>query len=83
MKREDLEQQGWTRQATTDEPRLSEMVAFYEEIGYEVVTIPFTPDEKGGCDQCMRDFPNRFRTIYTRKLTEKICGDIKKGEPNG
>ena len=76
MNGEKLEKQGWTRQATYDEPRLSEMKAFYEEIGYEVTTVPFTPETADGCDECMRSSPERFQTIYTRKLTEKNRGDI-------
>jgi hypothetical protein len=72
----DLEKQGWTRQATYDEPRLGEMVAFYKEIGYEVVTIPFRPTDAETCDECMRRFPERYQTIFTRKLTEKNRGDI-------
>jgi hypothetical protein len=43
-RQEALALQGWERQATYDEPRLSEMAEVYEEIGLEVHLEPFHPD---------------------------------------
>ena len=67
---DDLVRQGWTQQATYDEPRLSEMVEAYEELGFEVRVEPFRPDESAECSECMRLAPGRFKTIYTRKSDE-------------
>ena len=65
---EDFDLTGWERQTTTDEPRLTELVEFYEEIGFEVLLRPARPEELGqDCTECMRADPDRFRTIYTRK----------------
>ena len=64
---EDLVQTGWEKQATYDDPRLSEMVEMYKEIGLEVHLEPFDPDNEEGCTGCMQLTPEKFKTIYTRK----------------
>jgi len=38
---ETLISESWEKQATYDDPRLSEMVAMYQEIGLEVLLEPF------------------------------------------
>jgi hypothetical protein len=67
MRQEKLFHQGWERQATYDEPRLSEMADLYKDIGLEVHLEPFHPDEEPGCTSCMATAPDRYKTIYTRK----------------
>lgn len=42
-KKENLK--GWTKQFTTDEPRLSEAVELYKSLGYEVRLEPASFDE--------------------------------------
>jgi len=66
-RQEELTRQGWKRQATYDEPRLSEMVSMYREIGLEVHLEPFDPAEEPGCTECMAKMPEQYKTIYTRK----------------
>ena len=66
-RQKELAQLGWERQATYDEPRLSEMAEVYEEIGLEVHLEPFDPDEEPGCTDCMAAMPQKYKTIYTRK----------------
>jgi hypothetical protein len=67
MSREqELTKQGWTKQSTHDEPRLSDIVEMYEEIGLEVLLEPFNIDEEPGCTECMRGAPQNYKTIYTR-----------------
>jgi hypothetical protein len=63
----ELARLGWKRQATYDEPRLSEMADIYREIGLEVHLEPFHPDQEPGCTDCMASMPERYKTIYTRK----------------
>jgi hypothetical protein len=58
---------GWEKKATYDDPRLSEMVAVYEEIGLDVHLEPFDAENEDGCTGCMQSFPDQFKTIYTRK----------------
>jgi hypothetical protein len=54
-RQEELTCQGWKRQATYDEPRLS------------VHLEPFHADEEPGCTGCMAIMPDQYKTIYTRK----------------
>ena len=63
----ELTGQGWKKQATYDEPRLSEMVVMYKEIGMEVHLEDFHPDEAPACTECMAMMPEQYKTIYTRK----------------
>ncbi len=58
---------GWEKQATYDDPRLTEMVEMYREIGLEVHLEPFNPENEEGCTGCMQLTPEKFKTIYTRK----------------
>ena len=66
MTREELEKMGWERQTTYDEPRLSELVDMYKELGFEIRLEPFNPDDEPGCSECMKADPARYKTIYTR-----------------
>jgi len=59
--------EGWKKQSTLDEPRLSEMAEMYNEIGFEVYLEPFDPDEESGCFECMKISPQKYKTIYTRE----------------
>jgi len=67
MKKEELEKQGWVKQTTYDEPRLSEIVEMYEEMGFEVRLEPFDPDDETGCSECMKLQPDKYKTVYTRE----------------
>ena len=64
---EELARHGWEKQITLDEPRLSDVVEMYEEIGFEVRLEPFNPDEETGCIACMKIASDKHKTIYTRK----------------
>jgi hypothetical protein len=61
----ELEAQGWQRCFVADEPRLSEAVALYRELGFEVRLVPVAIDAET-CTACMRATPDRFHVIYTR-----------------
>lgn len=67
---EELSRQGWKKQSTNDEPRLSEMVETYEEIGYEVHLEPFQPELEPDCTDCMKMQAEKYKTIYTRKKSD-------------
>jgi hypothetical protein len=63
------ELRGWTRRTTIDEPRLSELVELYEELGFEVKLQPMSPEELGDqCSECMLKDSDHYRTIYTRPV---------------
>ena len=63
-----LERHGWTRRFTTVGPRLTECVAAYEQLGYEVWLEPAdAPDgdmRTPACQSCA--ITALARTIYTR-----------------
>ena len=76
MKREDeLIADGWERRFIACEPRLSEMVATYKEIGFEVHLEPLPSKEEmdhaaceeSGCTACYDADPERYRIIFTRQ----------------
>lgn len=67
MTKEELEKEGWQKQTTYDEPRLSELVGMYEEMGFEVQLIPFEPSDEPQCSECMKTLPELYKTIYVRK----------------
>jgi hypothetical protein len=59
--------EGWTERNTTDEPRLSELVELYEELGFEVMVRPVAVDDLAEtCSVCVMAEPERYKTIYTR-----------------
>ena len=67
MSREDeLSIEGWVKRVTYDEPRLSELVEMYREIGYDVHLEPYDPAIDPECTECMKAQPDRYKTIYTR-----------------
>ena len=61
-----IDSEGWQRQSTYDEPRLSEMAEMYREIGLEVHIEPFHPEDEKGCVSCLTTVLDIYNTIYTR-----------------
>lgn len=66
-RQEELALENWEKKTISDEPRLSEIVEMYEEIGFEVLLEPFNSEEEPGCTDCMKVSPEKYKTIYTRK----------------
>ncbi|HOW55980.1 MAG TPA: hypothetical protein PLR60_15175 [Syntrophorhabdaceae bacterium] len=78
MKREkDLIRAGWERRFVACEPRLSEVVEMYEEIGFEVRLEPLPTEEEldandtpscedSECTVCFGVDRDRYRIIFTR-----------------
>lgn len=67
---ERLSSEGWKKQATYDDPRLTEMVEMYQEIGLEVHLEPFDAENEKDCTTCMASMPDLYKTIYTRPKSE-------------
>jgi hypothetical protein len=66
-RRKELESEGWVRQFTADEPRLSEAVGEYKELGFDVLAEPIDSAELGGeCASCLMADCDRYKVIYTR-----------------
>jgi hypothetical protein len=67
---EELKKHGWVRQFVTDEPRLSEAVQLYQEIGYEVRLEEATFEEVNQmCKNCLDVDCGKYKTIYIRRKT--------------
>jgi len=63
-----VEKEGWIKQTTIGEPRLSEIVELYESLGYEVRVEPPTLDELDKeCRRCYGNEVDELKTVYTRK----------------
>lgn len=67
----DLLAQGWTKQTTIGEPRLSEIAENYRQLGYEVhIALHPADDTGGGCNACFSDDPDHGQMtgdLYIRK----------------
>jgi len=68
---EELRKEGWEKRFTIDEPRLSEMVEQYKELGFEVLLEPVDTSSEE-CTTCFKNpaFGQRYKTIYTRRKTQ-------------
>ena len=66
---EELKKQGWVKQFTYDEPRLSEAAELYESLGFEVYLEPLRPNELDmqQCMTCYETMCSRYKTIYIKK----------------
>ncbi len=72
----ELAAEGWTRQFTVDEPRLSEAVEMYRLLGFEVHLEPGSPDENPEeCAACFEVLCDRYKTIYTRPAESRDGGE--------
>lgn len=67
---EELEKEGWTRRFSASEPRLSESVQMYEELGFEVHLEPFDVESDEECHECVEGFEDTIKVIYTRPRKE-------------
>ena len=64
---EELAKQGWERRTVLSQPRLSEVIDEYKELGFEVHLEPVRyGDPDTGCDVCF-DSPDSIQIVYTRK----------------
>jgi hypothetical protein len=63
---QELNNEGWEKRFTIDEPRLSEMVKQYKELGFEVLLEPVDTSSEE-CTACITAFHDRYKTIYTRR----------------
>lgn len=64
--------QGWVKQFLADEPRLSEAVEEYRELGFEVRLEEVDPAAcaaSSGCAACFAspELAARFKVIFTRR----------------
>jgi hypothetical protein len=83
---ERLEGEGWTKQFVASEPRLSEAVEMYKDLGFEVHLEPLPkqsecetcvgPEEaQAECRICFDGFEDQYKIIFTRPLKERPDSD--------
>ncbi|MCX8118462.1 MAG: hypothetical protein N3G78_11080 [Desulfobacterota bacterium] len=70
IREEELAKEGWEKRFTMEEPRISEMAAQYEELGFEVLVEPLDLASEG-CTSCFTGDLSRYKTLYTRVRREK------------
>ena len=68
LREKELEEEGWVKQTTIGEPRLSEIVALYKSLGYEVRLEPVKLHELDEeCRKCYESEIDEVKTVYIRK----------------
>lgn len=68
LREKELEEEGWIKQTTIGEPRLSEIVELYKSLGYEVCLEPVKLDELDeDCRRCYEFEGDKVKTVYVRK----------------
>ena len=62
---------GWERRGIYDDPKLTQIVKMYEEIGFSVKVEPFKPGKEPGietgCTECIKENPDKYKVLYTKK----------------
>jgi len=84
LRGEELEKEGWVKQFVANEPRLSEAVNLYTELGFEVHLEPLPKgqecntcagteghQEKEECRVCFEGFEDQYKIIFTRRRKER------------
>ncbi|MDP2134066.1 MAG: hypothetical protein Q8J99_10690 [Sulfuritalea sp.] len=69
---------GWVRQTTIGEPRLSEIVQNYKAMGFEVHVEEFKTEGESGCTTCFdagQGLGFMYGTVYVRKRSEQAGED--------
>ena len=72
------EEGGWERRSILDEPRLSEVVEGYLQLGLEVKVTELSPALALECTVCLEGQEGRYKVVYTRpgkQKTEGMAGD--------
>ena len=73
-----LRKEGWVRQTTIGEPRLSEIVQNYKAMGFEVHVEEFKTEGESGCTTCFdagQGMGFMYGTVYVRKRSEPAGED--------
>ncbi len=69
-----LLENGWRFRFTAEEPRVSEMKEFYEDMGLETLVRTGIVDDGADCKCCFNaeGFQDRFKTVYTRGIKDNF-----------
>lgn len=64
--------EGWERRFVVEGGRVAEYVSLYESLGFEVVTVPVSPEDAiAECTDCRVVGLLQFRLIYTRPIVRR------------
>jgi len=69
-KEADLFAEGWIKKTTIGEPRLSEIVENYRQLGYEVHVVEHREESGDGCNTCFTagvEMGQVYGDVYIRK----------------
>ena len=66
IKENPLEKEGWQRRSILDEPRLSEVIKMYEDMGLEITVVDFELELAEGCKTCLDCPSGKLKVVYTR-----------------
>lgn len=66
---------GWEKRGIYDDPKLTQIVKMYKEIGFSVKVEPFKPGIESGiepgieteCTECIKENPDKYKVLYTKK----------------
>jgi hypothetical protein len=85
-----LNAEGWTRQFVANEPRLSEAVELYRQLGFEVLLEPLpetaqceecegaAETDKSECRVCYQGVEDQYRVIFTRPLKKEEVEKLRR-----
>ena len=62
---------GWKRQGIYDDPRLTEIISLYEELGFDIRIEPVELDaleNEIGCSECIKADISKYKVLYTKKI---------------
>lgn len=68
----ELVEQGWRQRFVACEPRLSELVSLYQDLGYDVRLEPLPEHSDDAacqdeCSVCFQENRDGYRVVFTRK----------------
>jgi hypothetical protein len=63
---------GRQKRSHFDEPRLSEVIKMYRDVGFEVHTEPVILEDLSGCIECMKVDLDRYQMVYTRNNNDEV-----------
>ncbi len=69
-----LLENGWRFRFTAQEPRVTEMKEFYEEMGLETLVRTGAVDDGADCKRCFtaEGFQQAYKTVYTRGIKDNF-----------
>lgn len=64
--------EGWRYRLTAEEPRVSEIKEFYEDMGLETLVKTGIVDDGSECNCCFtaKGLEHRYKTVYTRGISQ-------------